>query len=295
MGYSGRSALQFCFFLLVVVLTGCKDAPPEGPAAQGEFSLCSYRDDLEANGYASARVSYPCESDSSLLPAVTLTGGYTNIKEQMYWLADHLTEHGFIVITVTPNNVFGGVDFWEAAHQSAYDTLFAESQRPDSPIYGRVDLERIAMAGYSNGGAGAMRVANSLGDRVRSVVGMAPFFPQFGTPTFPGITANTLTLVGTLDTTALPFVLQSVYETLPDMAQHAFVELRWVSHFDWIALGRYHNKFKILILSWLELTLNDNAEFAGYLYGEQYEAQTQQGWYRDYLWRGPVVLDNTAL
>lgn len=291
--------VSVCFFLAVsILLTGCKDAPPEGPAGPGDYSLCSYRDNLEAEGYASARLSYPCESDAPLLAAVTLTGGYTNIKEQMYWLADHLTLHGFVVLTVTPNNVFGGVDFWEQAHRDAYYELLDENQRVDSPVFGRIDPARIALAGYSNGGAGAMRVANELGNQIASVVGMASFFPQLGTPQFPGLAADTLTMVGTLDTTALPFVLQSVYESLPDntqhaFVQHAFVEFRWVSHFDWIAFGRFHNKFKMLILSWLELSLNDNPEYEGYLYGAEHQEHIDSGWYRDYLWRGPVVIDDS--
>ncbi|MDX1692492.1 MAG: alpha/beta hydrolase [Ketobacteraceae bacterium] len=279
--------------LWVFALGACKDAPPEGPAAPGPYSLCSYKSNLGASGYGSARLSYPCDSEAEQLPAVTLTGGYTNIKEQMYWLADHLTRHGYIVLTVTPNNVFGGVSFWESAHQSAFDQLHEENQREESPVFGRVDTERIALAGYSNGGAGAIRVANREGARVKSVVGMAPYFPQFGTPEFPGLMANTLTLVGTLDTTAFPFVLESAFEALPDTAQHAFVEFRWVSHFDWIALGRYHNKFKLLILSWLELTLNNNPQYESYLYGEQHQQHLDMGWYRDYTWRGPVMISNT--
>lgn len=289
-----NNASVYFYIVIATLLAGCKDAPPEGPAAPGEYSLCSYRDNLSADGYASARLSYPCESDAPLLAAVTLTGGYTNIKEQMYWLADHLTRHGFVVLTVTPNNVFGGVDFWEQAHRDAYYELLDENQRQDSPVYGRIDLNRIALAGYSNGGAGAMRVANELKDRIASVVGMAPFFPQFGTPQFPGLAADTLTMVGTLDTTALPFVLESVYETLPDNAQHAFAEFRWVSHFDWIAFGRFHNKFKMLILSWLELSLNNNPEYESYLYGTENQQHLDSGWYRDYLWRGPVTIDHSV-
>jgi dienelactone hydrolase len=212
----------------------------------------------------------------------------------MYWLADHLTRHGYVVLTVTPNNVFGSVSLWADAHQSAFEQLLDENQRSDSPVYGRIDPDRIALAGYSNGGAGALRVANREGARVKAVVAMAPYSPPFRTPQFPELTADTLTMVGTLDTTTLPFVLQRTFEALPDMSQHTFVEFRWASHFEWIALGRFHNKFKMLILPWLERSMNNNNEYESYLFGEAHQSHVEQGWYRDYIWRGPVTLAHST-
>ena len=70
--------------LATLLLSACKDAPPEGSAAPGPFALCSYKDSLDADGYASARLSYPCDAVERHLPALTLTGGLTNVKEQMY-------------------------------------------------------------------------------------------------------------------------------------------------------------------------------------------------------------------
>ncbi len=270
--------------LSVLLLTACKDAPPEGPAAEGPYSLCSYKDNLDAEGYASARLSYPCELDTEPLPAITLTGGYTNIKEQMYWLADHLTQHGYIVLTVTPNNIFGSVSFWEQAHQDAYYQLLDENKRPESPVANKIDITRIALAGYSNGGGGALEVANTLGDEIHSVVGMAPYIPIIGASVFDNVSANTLLLSGALDFTAFPPLIKSTHNNLSEGPLRLYAQFNGVSHFDWIALGRQHNKFKGIILSWLGMSLKNSYQYEDYLIGEEHQEHSEAGWYKEYLW-----------
>src|SRR5690606_22319785 len=84
------------------------------PGSSGGQSVCNYSTGLTSLSYSSARVSYPCNL-SGTAPATTLTGGFTNTKEDMYWLANHLSSHGFIVITITPNNILGTPLNWETA------------------------------------------------------------------------------------------------------------------------------------------------------------------------------------
>lgn len=265
--------------LFTVLLSACKDAPAEGPAAPGPFALCSYKDSLDAAGYASARLSYPCNAAETSLPAVTLTGGLTNVKEQMYWLADHLTSHGYIVLTVTPNNVFGGVRYWEDAHRDAFATLLRENRRQESPVAFRIDEKRISLVGYSNGGAGVLGVARELGSSVNNVIAMAPYFSPVATPDFSALTATTLILQGSLDTTTLPQVARKLHEGLPANADRLYAQFKWVTHFDWIALGRFHNKFKMVITAWLERTQRQSTAYEGYLSGEQHKQHLEQGWY----------------
>lgn len=276
----------FVAYVLVALLTGCKDTVPEGPAGEGPYSICSYRDGLDADGYASARISYPCESDAVKIPAVTLTGGYTNIKEQMYWLADHLTEHGYVVITVTPNNIFGSVPIWVDAHRDAFQQLLIENESSESPLWNRIDTDNIALVGYSNGGAGAIDVANELGDQAKAVVGMAPFFSLFSQADYSNLSANTLMMVGTFDTTALPFLIEGFHEQLTPGPIRFYAEMHWVSHFDWIAFGRFHNKFKGIITAWLDLTLKESNQWEDYLLGEEHQEHLSEGWYREYITEG---------
>ncbi len=269
-------------FLVLACLHGCKDAEPVGPAAVGSYDLCTYTQGLESSGYASARVSYPCPLPDRLLPAVTLTGGYTNIKESMFWLADHLSTHGFIVITVTPHHIFGSIDNWQQAHTFAYAKLLEENQRPESPIYERIDLGKMVMAGYSNGGAGALRAAFELGDAVHSVVGLAPYFPLLGAPDISALSANTLLLSGQLDSTALPYLIEQTHEDFLDQKGRLYAKLSWVTHYDWISIGRFHNKFASIILPWLELSLYGQSEYESFLTGQEHQAHLEQGWYKEF-------------
>lgn len=277
-------SLRLMFTVITVaLLSACKDAPAEGPSARGAYTLCSYKELLDAEGYASARLSYPCEYEGTPYPAVTLTGGYTNIKEQMYWLADHLTSHGYIVLTVTPNNVFGNVPYWEDAHRDAFATLLRENRRADSPVAQHIDEQRISLIGYSNGGAGALNVARELGSLAHAAVAMAPYYSPLDLPDFSDLTAHSLILQGSLDTTSLPPVVKGIHERLPENADRLYAQFHWVTHFDWIALGRFHNKFKTVITAWLERTQRQSTTFEDYLTGERHQQHLAQGWYNHYL------------
>ena len=84
------------------LLQGCFGGgePGDGEYSQdlsnpGTHEICSYEENLDHDGYASARMSYPCDLSEVSYPSTTLTGGFTNTKEQMFWLADHLTDQSW--------------------------------------------------------------------------------------------------------------------------------------------------------------------------------------------------------
>jgi dienelactone hydrolase len=175
------------------------------------------------------------------------------------------------------------VRYWEAAHRDAFATLLRENRRPGSPVAFRIDETRISLVGYSNGGAGVLGVARELGTAVNNVIAMAPYFSPLATPEVSGLTASTLILQGSLDTTTLPQVSRKLHERLPDNADRLYAQFRWVTHFDWIALGRFHNKFKMVITAWLERTQRQSARYEDYLSGEQHRQHQEQGWYDHFL------------
>ena len=90
MSVSFKSTLRFLPLAASVALAGCfgggdPDPAPEGQALTnaGDYEICSYENNLENSRYASARMTYPCDLSAGPFPATTLTGGFTNSKEQM--------------------------------------------------------------------------------------------------------------------------------------------------------------------------------------------------------------------
>lgn len=261
--------------------------PATGLAAPGPDSVCSYSWGLARWGYASARVSYPCGLRQRA-PAVTLTGGYTNIKEQMYWLADHLTSHGFIVIAITPYNILGTPPVWEDAHKAGYAELLQEDRSWWSPLRGRVDHSRMGMVGYSMGGGGALLAAGDLGDNVKAVIGMSPYL-DFRQPHWEAISAASLLLGGSLDFTATPSAVRGYGQRLPASTTSATAILRGLTHIDWPNLigsgGTMKNRGRILMTAWLKLQLNGDNSVSDVFDGQRHNQHLAEDWFTFYSYR----------
>jgi hypothetical protein len=104
-------------------------------------------------------------------------------------------------------------------------------------------------------------------------------------------------MAGTVDTTSLPGIVAATHEVLPSGFQHTFANFQWVSHFDWIAFGRFHNKFKTLITAWLSVYLLNDDSLSSYLTGAQHQQHLADGWYKEFRNNDGLVSepDGTAL
>ncbi len=145
-----KKNLSFLFVLsLSVFFISCE--PPEDYelSEPGEYTECYYDTDLESSAYSSAFIVYPCETSEGPFPALTFTGGITNVKEQVAWLADHVVTYGFILIVMTPtNNMSVTTDVWENAMLGGLEMLESENNRSSSPIYNLVDTQRLGIMGF---------------------------------------------------------------------------------------------------------------------------------------------------
>lgn len=253
------------------------------PGGNGGSSVCDYTTGLTSLSYASARVSYPCNL-SGTAPATTLTGGYTNTKEQMYWLADHLSSHGYIVITMTPTNTLGTPLTWETAHKGGIDKLKSENTRLLSAIRGKVDLNKLGLMGFSMGGGGTLLAAADLGTQVKTAVPLAPWLGTLS-PTYRNIKAKTLVLAGSSDTVAFPSTIASYYQSLPTGITRGWAEFRGASHSDWyssFASSSQQTRFKTMTTTWLKVHLTGDASYLPYLNGANHNQNVANSWYTNY-------------
>lgn len=259
------------------------DTPAKDLAAPGESQVCTIHKGLKRWGYASARISYPCGL-SEKVPAVTLTGGFVNIKEQMYWLADHLTSHGYIVIAITPYNILGDPTVWKHAHMAGIRELQVQNRTWWSPVRGKVNQEQLGVMGYSNGGGGALLAAGELGDTLKTVTALAPNIGD-EQPQFDNISAQTQIISGALDEVTLPSSVGSYYDSLPvDISRNLSV-LRGLSHLEWVGFGDFQTprtQAKILITAWLNLQMRDDPAFGDWFSGEQHNHHLAEDWFTRY-------------
>jgi hypothetical protein len=207
-----------CMLAMLFLAIGCDGGSGGGttnpdPAGSGTYSKCTYTSGLSDSGYASAIVYYPC-SGSGPFSATTLTGGYTNTKEDMAWLGNHLVTHGFVIIAMTPNNTLGTNSTWTTAHKAGVNKLISENSRSSSPIYGKVNANALGIMGFSKGGGGALLASSDVGTRVKATQALAPYMDF--SYNLSGIRSATICYTGTSDSIASPSDVVSMYNSLPD-------------------------------------------------------------------------------
>lgn len=237
----------FSIVLLVFAFSGCE---PVG----GGYEYYS----LDSSGaVGSCRVYYPSslESDNSTYPAVTLSGGMTNSKEDMYWMAAYLAgEAGVIVFTISASNNMT-VNGYENAHHRGYEMMVEENGNSSSVLYERI--QNYGLMGYSMGGGGVINVGNDLGSKVAAVIAMAPYNPDSDLQNF---SAGCLIMVGSNDSVASASRnSEPAYENLPDSIDKCLLEFSSFSHLLWTRnTGSSGTVPKELAGDWIDFIMNGN-------------------------------------
>lgn len=252
----------------------------------GEYTGCYYDTGLESSAYDSAFIAYPCETSDGPFPALTFTGGITNVKEQVAWLADHVVTYGFVLIVMTPtNNMSTTTDIWEKAMLGGLEMLESENNRPSSPIYGLVDMDRLGIMGFSMGGGGTLKAANTVGNKIKTALSLAPHEAPVNASMYRNVSVPTVVTTGTRDSICPRDSVKAIFDCLPDDNERLFVNFTNAHHVDWMDLlgdATTHDRFKTFVVSWLKYYLEGDASYQTYLSGAMHDLQDAAGWYTEY-------------
>lgn len=265
-----REILLATFLSLPLLFVGYGCDTPEPSMTMdslGDFTKCTYSNELTSLDFSSAMVYYPCEKADGPFAATTLTGGWINQKEDVAWIAEHLVTHGYIVIAMTPNNNMGQNEQWEKAHKAGFKTLIAENQRPESPLFGLVDEKNLQLMGFSKGGGGALLAAADLGDQIKSTQALAPFMDQ--DYELDAIRSATACYSGSEDLIASNGVMMDLFNSLPPDIVRTMAIIDNAAHLDWMNEGNYHDRLITYILAWMKYHLNGDGEYEKYIQGTQ--------------------------
>jgi predicted dienelactone hydrolase len=282
-----KKMLSFLLVLSLGLFCISCDPPEEYELSEpGEYTGCYYDTDLESSAYSSAFIVYPCDTSDGPFPALTFTGGITNVKEQVAWLADHVVTYGFILIVMTPtNNMSTTTDVWENAMLGGLEMLESENNRPSSPIYNLVDMSKLGIMGFSMGGGGTLKAANTVGDKIKTALSLAPHEAPVNPSMYTNIAVPTVVTTGTRDSICPRDSVKDIFNCLPNDIECLFVNFTNAQHVDWMDLlgdETTQDRLKTFVVSWLKYYLAADSSYESYLFGEMHAKQDTAGWFSEY-------------
>ncbi len=251
----------------------------DDPATAGPHSFASTTSDLNSTAYKDGKLFYPDEI-AGTMPAVSLTGGWTNVYSQMSFYSKRLASHGFVVLAVTPNNNFGDQVEFRKAHAGAIEKIKQENDREGSPIYGKVDTARLGSVGYSMGGGAISLASDNNVSGIIAAVGICPYFGGIA----PGANIETpiAYLAGSVDTTAPASEAKTVYDRIPSSTTKLFINYDGLGHSTITAPGaNWGPKLSTHLVSFFKTYLSGEEGYTTYFGGPEFDSQTQAGWFTE--------------
>jgi predicted dienelactone hydrolase len=166
----------------------------------------------------------PPVSSAGPFPLVAFSHGNNGIRFQSFFLTEHLASHGFVVVApdhsgntaldvLVPGTPFETRDR-PLDIQLVISRMLERSDTPGDTFEGRIDADRIGVAGHSFGGFTTLAIAAGFedvppDDRVDAIMPMSPVSTAFSGDALASIDLPTLVVGGTSDVTT-PIDPQSV-------------------------------------------------------------------------------------
>lgn len=223
-------------------------------ARSGPFTTSSTRVSSLVSGFGGGRIYYPTTTSEGTFGGIAISPGYTSSWSSIDWLGPFLASHGFVVIGIDTNTRLDQPASRGRQLEAALDYLVNRSSERH-----RVDPNRLAVAGHSMGGGGAMSAARSNSDLL-AAIGLTPWHLSSN---FGSVQAATMIIGGRNDTIA-PVRSHSIpiYTSVPASSQKAYLELRNEGHFFPLSHDATVGKFMV---SWLKRFVDSDTRYEQFL------------------------------
>ncbi len=240
-------------------------------SADGPYAVRAYTSFPEVGEFADATIYYPLDAETPV-GGVAVSPGFTELQRAINWWGPRLASHGFAVLILDTNEPRDSPELRAEALISAVRLLKAENSRPDSPLNGRIDVNKMAIMGHSMGGGGTLIAANNYSDEIQAAIPFTPWQPEGD---FSQITVPTLVIAGAADRiAAVSDHAWPHYQSLPHSTTRVYLEVAGGNHFlanssgpDLSTIGRYG-------IAWLKLYLDGDERYRDFIYGEAQKVDT---------------------
>ncbi len=232
-----------------------------GPFAIRSTSVSSF-----VSGFGGGRLYYPTATGT--YGAIAVSPGYTGTSSTMTFWGERLASHGFVVIVIDTNTLFDQPDSRARQLKAALDYLASQNSSLTSPIRGKVDTTRRAVAGHSMGGGGSLLAARD-NPSYKAAIPMAPWnlsSTAFSTVRVPAM------IFGCQDDSIAPVSSHAVpfYNAIPSSTRKNYVEIRNDDHFCVMNGGGHDATLGKLGISWMKRFVDNDTRYSPFLCGTEY-------------------------
>ena len=201
--------------------------------------------------YLGSTLYYPIGIEGPF-SSLILVPGFVSPESAVYSWGPYLASHGIIVMTIGTNTLTDLPQDRANALLDAAQTLQEENDRETSPVYQKIDINKISVGGHSMGGGGA-QIAATMDNSLKSIISLNPWIQQSVVDyDYLNHPVPHLIISGQDDTVAIVDNHANVhYNYTPNTTPKAIYEIENGSH----STGRFpstaNNYVGKIVLSWL--------------------------------------------
>ena len=225
--------------------------------ADGPYSVSSISEsDGLRNGpdYNEGVVYYPLDIEGPL-PTIIIIPGFSNYVWQIESWGPYLASYGIVTMFVNVNNIFHTHEYRSAALLDGLTTIREEHFRDESPLFSSLNLEKLAVGGYSMGGGGA-QLAAQQDTSINAVVALSAHLNNSSSSLLNQ--TPILFISGELDVIAPNNIHTNIfYNNTPDTVDKLLFEIDNGSHFTVMAPGN-NQAMGQKIVYWIEKYIDDD-------------------------------------
>lgn len=229
-------------------------------ATSGSFAISSTGVSLP-RGFGGGTIYYP--TATGRYGVVAISPGFTATQSSIAWLGRRLASHGLVVITINTNTT---LDQPPSRATQLMAALSHVVNNASSTVRSRVDSARLAVAGHSMGGGGALIAAEDN----PGLKAALPLTPWNLSTSFTGVRVPTLIVGADGDSIASVAVhARPFYASLPATTPKAYAELNFATHFTPNStntpIGRYG-------VAWMKRFVDADTRYSPFLCGAPHDA-----------------------
>jgi len=210
-------------------------------------------------GFGGGTIYYP--STQARYGVIAMSPGFTATETSIAWLGRRIASHGFVVITL---NTLTTLDQPASRANQLMAALSYVVNSSTSAVKARIDTSRLAVAGHSMGGGGALIAARDNPTLKASY----PMTPWNTNSSFSTVRVPTM-IIGADGDTIAPVATHArpFYAALPSSTSKAYGELNNGTHFSPNStntpIGRY-------AVAWMKRFVDGDTRYSTFLCGAEH-------------------------